>query len=109
MIRARLAGIAAEIVARLNDRPLRDLGIPIRFILGDRVERPTMITVDEAGRVRAEGDYGALASHGDDAASATNEAQAFAGTQALVDRVMAQSLATMGIKVEHDDSTGERA
>jgi hypothetical protein len=105
VVRARLLGISKSIVARIDTIPMRDLRIPIRLILGTNLDKPTVVTIDEAGRIRASGDYEQLANHHDAADSASSEAQAYRGTEALVDRLLDGTLASLGVTVEHDDGS----
>lgn len=115
VVGARLLGVAQELVARLvwrdpvnkrGARPLRELRIPIRLIMGTNLDRPTIVTIDEAGRIRATGNYEQLANHRQWSDSATTEAEAYRGTEALVERLLDETLASYGIEVEHDDATG---
>jgi hypothetical protein len=52
---AKLHGVSQEIADRLANLPLANLPMPVRFVLGPRDDKPTIITRDEAGRVRVSG------------------------------------------------------
>lgn len=94
VVAAKVNGIAQEVADRFANMPLAQVPMPIRFIMGRPGEpRPTILTRDETGRVRVEGEIGGQ----------TNEPDAIRTATELMERILSTSL---NINIETDDTTG---
>ena len=94
---ARIKGVSTLIAQRMLDLPLRGTGIPIRLL----VDLDTVITVDEAGRVRVVG--GAWDSS--EGRFELGEAQAMRSAERIVSVVLEQPLRAWGVQhVSTDDA-----
>lgn len=95
---AKLYGISQEIADRLGALPLANLPMPIRFILGPRNDKPTIITRDEAGRVRVSGTL-----HG-----SSREENEVADAQKIIERFLSTPLSAANVEIQTNDATGRR-
>jgi hypothetical protein len=96
VVSARLNGVAQEIADRLANIPLADVPMPIRFIMGRPGEpKPAILTRDETGRVRVQGEL----------MGQTNESEAVRTATEIIERTLSVQLAAMGIEIQTDDST----
>lgn len=99
VVGARLNGVAQEIADHLKNMPLAQVAMPIRFIMGQPGEpRPTILTRDEAGRVRVQGEL----------SGQTNEHESVRTASEMIERVLGRTLASMHIEIQTDDATGRR-
>jgi hypothetical protein len=109
--KVRLHGISASIIARMMDVPLGDLRVPLRFNIAPaaKSDRRSVVTVDEVLRIRAVGDFEALGGHvpRTNNAPATSEIDANAGTAALIDPLLRQTLRSFSSAVDEDDANGD--
>ncbi len=105
---ARMMGIDQSLADRLAATPLLEVLVPLRILVGTNVQRPTIITRDVSGRIRADGDFAALARRFSADEEASNEAEAYRGAAALVDEVLSRSLIDWGVQLETDDKTGRK-
>lgn len=97
VVSARLHGVSQEIADRLANMPLARTPMPIRFILGRPGEpQPTILTRDETGRVRVQGDLNGQ----------RYEPEAARTASEMIERVLTAPLASNGIVIKTDDSTG---
>jgi hypothetical protein len=97
VVSARLNGVSQEIADRLANMPLAQVPMPIRFLLGRPGEpQPTVLTRDETGRVRVQGEL----------RGQTNEAEAARTASEMIERVLSVQLSSVGIEIETDDSSG---
>jgi hypothetical protein len=108
VVGARLHGVSQEIADRIAHVRLSDVPMPVRIVMGTKLDDPTLVTRDDAGRVRSEGDFGALGRHGDLEERATTEAQAHRGTTTVTAEVLEKSLDEWGVEIKTDDATGRR-
>lgn len=95
---AKLYGISQEIADRLGALPLANLPMPIRFILGPRNDKPTIITRDEAGRVRVSGTL-----HG-----SSREENEVPDAQKIIERFLSTPLSAANVEIQTNDATGRR-
>lgn len=94
---AKLNGVSQEIADRLADLSLAHAPMPVRFILGSQNEpNPTIITRDDAGRVRVAGDLDGHSLEANNVKSAT----------ALIERFLSVPLSQLNFEIATDDGTG---
>jgi hypothetical protein len=124
---ARMTGVSASIVERVKESPLLGFPMPVRFILDANDAKPTIVTRDEAGRVRVSGDllyfvrYSSsrldtrAAQQGEQIgpmrrdAFQTPEAEAIAGATKVVETILSQPLKYWGVEaIEHDDANEDK-
>jgi hypothetical protein len=106
IVSASLLGVSAEIVGRINERPLAELHVPMRIRFGAELHAPAVITRDEAGRVRVAGNLEALERAAGGRVGTTEEEAVAAATKIVSALLAGQSLKGLGIHVRHDDATG---
>jgi hypothetical protein len=93
---ATMHGVSQELADRLHNLELANVKMPVRFVIRPRDAVPTIVTRDEAGRVRVEGDYGGTDHEPDAVKKATT----------MVDTILANRLSAFGVEIKADDATG---
>lgn len=89
--RATANGVSKSLVTELVGINLKEQRMPLRFVVGRNEPEPTIITRDEAGRLRITGAFERLRGFvGDE--PITNEAQAELAARRLVDEIMSRPL-----------------
>lgn len=113
VVSARVHGVAQEVADRVQGISLHDVPMPVRLVLGSNLDRPTIVTRDEGGRIRIDGDYAAVARHAISLGNRTgrqgaaSEEEAHQGAEVLVEAVLGKSLAEHGVPaIGTDDTTG---
>lgn len=97
IVGAKLNGVSQEVADRLADLPLAHAPVPIRFILGGENEpNPTIITRDDAGRVRVAGDMNGRSLEENNVKSATD----------LIERFLSVPFSKLNLEIVTDDGTG---
>ncbi|MDB4954173.1 MAG: hypothetical protein JWO36_1742 [Myxococcales bacterium] len=93
--RAVLNGISQATADRLARVPLATQLLPMRFVVKEGGFEPSIITRDEAGRVRVSGSL-----------AGSNEADAVERATKLVEQVLHKPLSSWGVQLQTDDATG---
>jgi len=100
---ARVLGVAQAVAEELVDTDLRRARLPMRFIVGWNEANPTIITMDEAARLRVGGDPHRLAAFDPDGRPLDSEAQAERAARAVVEAALARSLASWQVSITTND------
>ena len=97
-----VAQAAADDVTRVN---LADAHVPVRLVLGWEQPEPTIVTRDEAGRVRVAGDLRRLAAFDERGNVPADEIQAERAARLVCDTVLARTLEEWHVQVLTDDQS----
>ena len=100
-------GVAQAAAHDLDDLDLATAHVPLRLILGADEPEPTIVTRDEAGRIRVSGDLGRLSEFDDRGQRPDNEIQAERAARAVCELVLARPLAGWGVSILTDDQTAK--
>ncbi len=100
---ARAPGIARALVGNIAASQLSEARVPMRIVVGWNEPEPTIITRDEAGRLRVAGNFERLARFLEADGHINSEAQAERAARALVEIALSRSLVGWGIELKTDD------
>lgn len=99
---ATVRGVAHSLAHELFGKQLSDYRIPMRLVVGHNEPEPTIITRDEAGRIRVSGNFNRLSRFsGDDLIR--DEPQAELAARRLVDEILGHPLVPKTGEVTTDD------
>lgn len=100
---ARVNGVARSLANELIGKPLTDFPLSVRIVIGNDEPEPTIITRDEAGRIRVSGNLSRLSRFSADG-DVYNESQAELVARRLADEILSRPLAPKSGGVMTDDN-----
>jgi hypothetical protein len=108
VLSARANGVARDIGDRLLDLPLLTTRMPLRVVLEDSLDHPSMITRDETMKIGVRGDFDRVSRKGHDRQTASSEAAAITGASEFLSMLLTRPLRAWGIdEVLTDDVNGK--